>query len=167
MRELPIESQASVQNGVWFVFRDNERVIRLCGSLVNGKETIYVNDEQIFFARSVGQFSEHEFNLGNECYKVKTHTHNRINGPLECSLFKDNNLIGHSICKYIKGEKSRLYIVLITLLLLGLFGSVFSMIFNVSNLILFLFLALLVVSVVLIRKQGTFIKGKFVFEDKL
>ena len=161
---FPIESQASVKEGIWFVFNDENHTIHVWGSLLNGKENVFVDEQIVSEKRSIKQNSEHIFNIDNNEYKIKVSAVNRLMGPLECQLFRNGILKSSYSCKYERGKNAKQYSFLAMMLLIGIVGIPTSFIMNAPVPISLLFITISVVTIVLIRRNGPFKNGEFVFE---
>ena len=91
---LPTASEASVKNGVWFVFPIDGSLIRAWGSSLTGTERIYVDDQVVSEHRSMGKFSEHRFLAKGSEFKITFTTISLLRGPLECRLFRNEVMLG-------------------------------------------------------------------------
>lgn len=161
---FPLESHASIKEGIWFVFNEGNHIIHVWGSLLSGKESIFVDEQLVSEKRSIKQNSEHIFTIENNEYIVKVSAVHQLNGPLECHLIKNGISQSSYICKYERGEKAKQYLFLVTMLLIGIIGTPISLIMNSSLPTVLLFFSIFIVTIVLIKRNSPFKKGEFIFE---
>lgn len=79
-----------MKEGSWFVYWDNENIIRLWSSNFTGKEKVYLNDDLIIESKNYRKNNEHHFtdkNSNNYCISIKLIK--QMKGEIEC-LFKKN-----------------------------------------------------------------------------
>jgi hypothetical protein len=86
MNNIPVTSQYTPM-GIWFIFRDGERVIADHNSLL-GKESIFINGKIVSKKRTLNRRSNHSFNFEENTYEIDIFTHNTFK-ELECHLKKD------------------------------------------------------------------------------
>ena len=79
--------------GYKFYFQDGDDQIACFGSYFTGKEEVYVNDELISDKRNQRIHSGHQFNIGDNDFKVMFEMRNILTGKLECSLYKNGQFI--------------------------------------------------------------------------
>ena len=79
--------------GYKFYFQDGDDQIACFGSYFTGKEEVYVNDELISNKRNQRIHSVHQFNIGDNDFKVMFEMRNILTGRLECSLYKNGQFI--------------------------------------------------------------------------
>jgi hypothetical protein len=98
--ELPSESQWSLKGGAWFVYQNNNVIVRVHGS-VGGKEDVFLNDDLVSSKRSLQLLSEHDFiDAENNKYEVKFITTNLRRGEMTCTLVMNGNVLKTFKTKY-------------------------------------------------------------------
>lgn len=159
MKPLPTTSQASVAKGIWFVFPDNESVIRAWSAALTGNEQIYVNDQLVSSARRFNKISEHAFSAAGHAYRVVFTTENVMQGPLQCALYRNDTLLAYAQCRYIKPRNLTISILLalaavgIAIGVIGEFNQLPQAFYGISFVVV-------TVLYLLTRK-----KGRFIVED--
>ncbi len=106
MNSLPNQSEATIKEGIWFVFQDGIDIIRVHGSMLTGKEFIYFNDEVISKSSRFKKENEHRFRIGENSYVISLKTQSRLSGPIECRLIKNEVYQKGFSCAYLVGEKA-------------------------------------------------------------
>jgi hypothetical protein len=105
--------------GYIFLFRDGDNEIEVFGSAVSGKETVRYNDEIVSDKRSFGITTHHLFNMGDDSYKVTYAVTSLLRGGIECSLYKNGELIGQEQQTMYKGSGVKLMGIMAVFLGLG------------------------------------------------
>lgn len=101
-RSMNIE-EVTLRDGYWFVFEDGEEEIAANGSVWNGKEWVYFNDQLVSEKRNAtSRTTEHEFTIGKDRYKLVFYMKSLMKAELECTLYKNDKQIGHDIRKPVK-----------------------------------------------------------------
>jgi hypothetical protein len=88
MNKIPLTSQISIFNGIWFVFRDGDREIAAHCSIL-GLERTFVNGRLIFKKRSFSKTSNYQFEFEGNLYEVLVLVYKLETTQTECSLIKD------------------------------------------------------------------------------
>ncbi len=88
-------TQVTIYDGYWFVFEDGDNEIAANGSIWSGKEWIYFNDQLVSEKRNMTSFTTiHEFESGNDKYRLEYIAKNIFTGKMECTVFKNEQMIG-------------------------------------------------------------------------
>jgi hypothetical protein len=141
MNKIPLTSQISIFNGIWFVFRDGDREIAAHCSIL-GLERTFVNGRLIFKKRSFSKTSNYQFDFEGNLYEVLVLVYKLETTQTECSLIKDGICI-EKFKAYYKIDRTpmpiemQLLIVLIGLPILLLFIHI-TMFFKISIWLYFL-----------------------------
>jgi hypothetical protein len=122
---------ASLVNGYWFYFNDNDTEIAVHGSAWSGRETVYVNDNPVSDKRELFKCSSnHEFTHNGFNYRVNYHLTNVLTGSLECSLYRDNKLLA-SQTKGFLGKSKGSWLFVVGMFLAGVgFGAATAALFK-------------------------------------
>ena len=83
--------------GYKFYFQDGDNQIACFGSYFTGKEEVYINDDLVTSRRSVNIKSSHKFDFENSHYQVKFDMLNILTGRLECTLYKDQEVLAKQV----------------------------------------------------------------------
>ena len=83
--------------GYKFYFQDGDNQIASFGSYFTGKEEVYINDDLVSSRRSVNIKSSHKFGFENSQYQVKFDMLNILTGRLECTLYKDQEVLAKQV----------------------------------------------------------------------
>ncbi|MGE6448406.1 hypothetical protein [Pseudoalteromonas tetraodonis] len=83
--------------GYKFYFQDGDNQIACFGSYFTGKEEVYINDDLVSSRRSVNIKSSHKFDFENSRYQVKFDMLNILTGRLECTLYKDQEVLAKQV----------------------------------------------------------------------
>jgi len=83
--------------GYKFYFQDGDNQIACFGSYFTGKEEVYINDDLVSSRRSVNIKSSHTFDFENSQYQVKFDMLNILTGRLECTLYKDQEVLAKQV----------------------------------------------------------------------
>ena len=95
MKSLPIRSEASYTRGIWFVHHEQDSIVRVWLSLLNGKERIFVNEEVVSEKRNVTSMStRHECMHGGSHYFIDVKNLSLGMGDFQCGIFRDGKLLG-------------------------------------------------------------------------
>lgn len=144
MEKLPESSIASTLNGVWFIWKDGNNIIRVWGSALSGKEKIYLNDTLVSENRNMTTNSAYQFKDSEENnYEVKTNVPSKFKGVVECEFKRNGELKNKQICKFISSRKFKIKH-------LGIFILGFVLIFllhyslNISETIVFVLMFILI-----------------------
>jgi hypothetical protein len=148
MNNIPQESQASLLKGYWFIFKDGDRSIAAHGSTLTGQERIFVNGQLVSKKRSLRMTSKHHFNWEESVYDVTFCMPGLFAGKLDCSLTKDEILIGRFKTTF----KSKFTISKI--LIYALAGAVIGFIFGYFNISLWLLPILCICIFVAVAMRG-------------
>jgi hypothetical protein len=79
--------------GYKFYFQDGDNQIACFGSFFTGKEEVYINDDLVSSKRSMGFKSKHQFEFAEMNYQIEFEMKNILSGRLECTYFKNNQLL--------------------------------------------------------------------------
>ena len=82
-------STVSFRGGYNFLFEDEGHLIRVHGSAVTGKESIYVDDKLVTDKRSLGRRSCLSFAIDGIEYEAEFYVANLLTGETHCSLIKE------------------------------------------------------------------------------
>ena len=116
-------SSANFIDGFWFYFQDGDTDIAVHGSAWSGKETVYVNDNPVSSKRELLKLvSEHEFVHNGHQYRVRYHVTSLIRADLECSVYKDGQLLAAQTKGVVKTAKQGW----LTILKMFVFGLIFG-----------------------------------------
>jgi hypothetical protein len=163
MNKIPLTSQISIFNGIWFVFRDGDREIAAHCSIL-GLERTFVNGRLIFKKRSFSKTSNYQFDFDGNLYEVLVLVYKLETTQTECSLTKDGICI-EKFKAYYKIDRTpmpigmQLLIVIIGLPILLLFIHI-TIFFKISIWLYFVVSAISIYSfptVWVIRKRLKFI----------
>ncbi len=105
--------------GYIFLFTDGNDEIEIHGSALSGKEVVYYNEEIVSEKRSFGITSHHLFNRGDNNYKVTFTITSLLRGAIECSLYKNGELIGQEEQTMYQGSGIKLIGLIIIFLAFG------------------------------------------------
>ena len=81
---------ASLFKGINFHFKDGENKINVIGSMISGKETIYLNGTQVSKKRSMRMVSLHKFTHHEVSYEVELKVTDLIWGKMDCTLIEND-----------------------------------------------------------------------------
>ncbi len=88
-------TQVTIYDGYWFVFEDGDNEIAANGSIFSGKERVYFNDRAVSEKRNMTSFTTiHEFENDVDNYRLQFYMKNIFTGKMECTLFKNEQMIG-------------------------------------------------------------------------
>jgi len=93
-------------DGLCFVFKMDDITVSAKGSLLFGKELIYINDELVSSKKSINKVSKHKFKKDGKDYEVIFYMPNAMKGRVECMLFQDGQLIEKKIMQVQNKHKS-------------------------------------------------------------
>jgi hypothetical protein len=79
--------------GYKFYFQDGDNQIACFGSFFTGKEEVYINDDLVSSKRSMGFKSKHQFEFARQSYQIEYAMKNILSGRLECTFFKNKQLM--------------------------------------------------------------------------
>ncbi len=79
--------------GYKFYFQDGDNQIACFGSFFTGKEEVYINDDLVSSKRSMGLKSKHQFEFAEQSYQIEYEMINMLTGKVECSFFKNEQLL--------------------------------------------------------------------------
>jgi hypothetical protein len=79
--------------GYKFYFQDDDNQIACFGSLFTGKEEVYINDDLVSSKRSLGLKSKHQFEFAEMDYQIEYAMKNYLTGRVECTFFKNKQLV--------------------------------------------------------------------------
>jgi hypothetical protein len=98
--------------GYKFYFQDGDNQIACFGSYFTGKEEVYINDDLFSKKRSVNYTSTHAFNFDGSQYQVKFDMLNILTGRLECTLYKNAEVVSNQIqCSLPAKPKKAVYFI--------------------------------------------------------
>lgn len=100
--------------GYKFYFQDGDNQIACFGSFFTGKEEVYINDDLVSSKRSLGLRSKHQFELAGQSYQIEYAMINMLTGKLECSFFKNKQLLEQqqqTVISLIKNPKQALFFI--------------------------------------------------------
>ena len=100
-------------NGLFFTFKIDDITITAKGSILSGKEFIYINDELVSSQKSLNKVSKHVFEKDGKNYEVIFYMPSAIRGRLECILFQDGQLIEKKIKEVKTKHKTIRFIILV------------------------------------------------------
>ena len=100
-------------NGLFFTFKIDDITITAKGSILSGKEFIYINDELVSSQKSLNKVSKHVFEKDGKNYEVIFYMPSVIRGRLECILFQDGQLIEKKIKEVKTKHKTIRFIILV------------------------------------------------------
>lgn len=83
-------SKMSLKGGYEFYFYDAGYEILAHGSSWSGKETIFVNGNEVSNFRNLGRHSLHPFEIGADQYEVEFNMVSMMRGELHCTLVKND-----------------------------------------------------------------------------
>ncbi len=93
MSKLPLASQFSYTNGLWFVHQEDDIIIRVWLSMLTGKEKVYANEEIVSEKRNVTSFSTvHTFRYKDIDFEVDIYSRNLMKGEFECAIYREGAL---------------------------------------------------------------------------
>jgi hypothetical protein len=153
---IPVNAQASLIRGFWFIFKDEDRNIAVQGSS-SGQERIFINGELVAKKRSFRLKSSHQFYFEGNTYEVFFNTKNILDYELECSLTKDDVIIEAFRLKY---KRAPLFL---SVAIGGLCGAVVSSIYVSLGLSFSASIALVIVACLLTPFIVNSIYGKSSF----
>ncbi len=93
-------------DGLCFVFKIDDITVKAKGSLLSGKEFIYINEELVSEQKSLNKVSKHKFEKHGKQYEVIFYMPSVMRGRLECMLFQDGQLIEKKIKQVQSKHKS-------------------------------------------------------------
>ena len=93
-------------DGLCFVFKIDDITVKAKGSLLSGKEFIYINEELVSEQKSLNKVSKHKFEKDGKEYEVIFYMPSVMRGKLECMLFQDGQLIEKKIKQVQSKHKS-------------------------------------------------------------
>lgn len=96
---LPAFSHANVNEGMWYVFRDGDTIIRAWGSSWTGFERVYYNEVILHRSSISRREDQFLFIRNNSCYQIRCKTKNIQRWQVECELWKDGKLLQVIKCK--------------------------------------------------------------------
>jgi hypothetical protein len=79
--------------GYKFYFQDGDNQIACFGNFFTGKEEVYINDDLVSSKRSMGVKSKHQFEFAGMGYQIEYEMKNILSGRLECTFFKNKQLV--------------------------------------------------------------------------
>jgi len=79
--------------GYKFYFQDGDNQIACFGSAFTGKEEVYINDDLVSSKRSLGLKSKHQFYLEKMDYQIEYTMKNYLTGRVECTFYKNKQLM--------------------------------------------------------------------------
>lgn len=124
---LPEKSEASIRKGCWFVVRDGNNLIHIHGSNINGKESVYLNNELVSEKRNLHKKSEHEFeDKNNNSYQIEISVSDLYKGSLECKVYKNDELIKTFKTILNTAKKKQTLSLIILIVLGGISGAIIS-----------------------------------------
>ena len=123
--DLPTEPNAGLLNGIWFVFPDGDRTIRLWGSTLSGKEKIYVDGELVQESRSLRTKATHEFNIDSDVYRTEFSV--TLRGRTTCVLYKNGAQIAQQTFDYQGSRFVKLWVLIIVSGALGFLAAVYEL----------------------------------------
>jgi hypothetical protein len=91
-KQMSASSQSNVvsfREGYNFVFEESGHLIRVHGSAVTGKESIYIDNKLVVEKRSFGRRSCLAFTLDGCSYEAEFYVANLLKGETHCSLIKE------------------------------------------------------------------------------
>lgn len=98
-RRLPVWSNASIDEGMWYVFRDGDHIIRAWGSSWTRLKRVYIDDIVVHRYDS-GRHREHyAFASDGQIYRIHCRTKNLQRWQVECELWKNDQLVQVIRCK--------------------------------------------------------------------
>jgi len=151
---IPNKSEASLKNGIWFIHSDNDNVVQIWGSNLNGKEKVYLNNELVSEQRNLKKLNSHIFkDRSGQEYEVKLEMESLMKGSLKCQILKDETTLAVFKTQYIKGKNFTFKKLLILVLVSFIFG-VFASIYKLSNLYFIIFLILVLLIQFITRDHG-------------
>lgn len=122
---LPKTHQASISDGVWFVFQDGDSVVAVHGSIFSGKERVYVNGELKVDSRSFGLRSEHHIELDHTRYTVIFRVRNVLTGKVSCTLLKNDNVFQSCQLTFTNAGRWQRFVLLSTVLLTLVISAIY------------------------------------------
>ncbi len=94
MTKLP-ETSSAGSTGMWFVHNDDQIIIRVWLSLLNGKEQIFANDALVVDKRNISSMNAyHSFSHRDDWYDVEVYGRDIMIGRFECNFFRNGQLVG-------------------------------------------------------------------------
>ncbi len=81
------------QLGYKFYFQDGDNQIACFGNFFTGKEEVYFNDDLVSSKRNQKVKSKHQFELAGASYQIEFEMKNILSGRLECTFYKNKQLI--------------------------------------------------------------------------
>jgi len=100
-------------DGLCFVFKIDDITVKAKGSLLSGKEFIYINEELVSEQKSLNKVSKHKFEKDGKEYEVIFYMPSVMRGRLECMLFQDGQLIEKKIKQVRTKHKSMRFAILL------------------------------------------------------
>lgn len=142
---IPEKSQASILEGMWFIYEDGTNIIKIWSSSINGKEKVFLNNELVSDQRSFKMKSDHFFKDNNGIdYKVSFITTSIMKGKLECVIFRNIEKVKTFKLKYVQGKNYYLKRFFILVLVTIIFAIV-KIQLNLPEISFFIFLTIVLV----------------------
>ena len=102
-------------NGLCFVSKIDDITITAIGSILSGKEFVYINDELVSSQKSLNKVSKHKFEKDGKHYEVIFYMPSVMKGRLECIFFQNSQLIEKKI-KQVKSKHKAIRLAILVLI---------------------------------------------------
>jgi hypothetical protein len=141
----PEKSQASIKEGIWYVFEDGNNIIKLWCSSLSGKEKLYLNEKLISEKRSMRMTNEYSFKDDSGLnYSLILKTTNLLKGHIVCRLERNGEHVRTIKSKVVLGKNFTMKRILI-LVFATVVYTLFKIQYNLSDTSFLIFLALVLI----------------------
>lgn len=118
---IPEKTQTDIKKGNWLIHEDEDNIVQVWGSNLNGKEKVYLNDVLVSEKRNLKLKGNHTFNdnKGNN-YEVKIKTESITKGVVSVEIIKNDTSLKTFTTHFVRGKwvtKQQLIFLIVSALL--------------------------------------------------
>lgn len=140
---LPDLPTASIDKGLWFVFRDGPNLIRAWGATWVGIEKVYFNNHLIQQYDHLKKQEQYCFSIEGQEYRIQCRANPNIKWQVECLLWRNGSVLESLQCRRrklvgLRPTHAHLYLCIILGIAAGLFNmpATFGIVFVGASIIL-------------------------------